>query len=359
MASHNSLFRLSGSINAACLHCVPVERSEHRADELRFSVTVRAAKRLLVNALLNEYKLFASGAWITCCLPAPSSGAAGEKRKVPKKLKQESEQGLDDSGTKAQLAQLPAARLARKRPRGESAPAMTSAGPCWQRILAQILDGPPTCYDLTALEGGGADCAPSNTPEEPERKRAARGQGHPKAATSAPAPKPEKLEIDKVLGVKCPKLSLSMLGANKLVENRDQSLRLGWHAVYTLLCRDRKGLEEFGTLIDALPYSDADMEKYYGHVCGFIFIASIRSPEDCNGYPWAKKGQHCHVIMHSITLTEPVPIEKPQNPGSRWSIKSQDERQRILAQIPDGSPTCHDLAALGGGKADSARSSSA
>ncbi len=30
----------------------------------------------------------------------------------------------------------------------------------------------------------------------------------------------------------------------------------------------------------------------------------------------------------------------------RRSIKNQEERQRILAQIPDGPPTCHDLAPL-------------
>ena len=68
-------------------------------------------------------------------------------------------------------------------------------------------------------------------------------------------------------------------------------------------------------------------------------------PEECNGYPWAK-GNYCHIITHSIKLREPVEIVKPRNPGSIWSIKSEDERARILAQIPDGPPICHDLSVL-------------
>ena len=59
-----------------------------------------------------------------------------------------------------------------------------------------------------------------------------------------------------------------------------------------------------------------------------------------------EKGQHCHLITHSIVLKEPVPIAKPRNPGSIWSITSDEERQRILAQIPDGPPICHDLSVL-------------
>ena len=109
--------------------------------------------------------------------------------------------------------------------------------------------------------------------------------------------------------------------------------------------RDLKGLQELAALIDALPYSVAEMEKCYGRVIGLIYIDAVRTPEDCNGYPWAK-GPYCHVITHSISLQEPVPIAKPRCPGSIWSVTSEEERQRILAQIPDGPPTRHDLTPL-------------
>ncbi len=108
---------------------------------------------------------------------------------------------------------------------------------------------------------------------------------------------------------------------------------------------DLKGLEEFAALIDALPYSAAEMEECYGRVIGLIYIEAVWSPADCNGYLWAK-GPYCHGITHAISLEEPVPIVKPQCPGARWSITSEEERQRILAQIPDGPPTRHDLTPL-------------
>ena len=89
--------------------------------------------------------------------------------------------------------------------------------------------------------------------------------------------------------MKTPQLSLSMLDGKKLVENREKPLRLGWHLVYTLKSRDLKELEDFAPLIDALSYPAERMEECYEHAIGLIYIDSVRAPEDCNGYPWAKK----------------------------------------------------------------------
>jgi hypothetical protein len=152
------------------------------------------------------------------------------------------------------------------------------------------------------------------------------------------------------VGVKCPKLSKGMVdscGPHKLVENRKRPLRIGWHAVYTTLARDLKGLEDFGSLINGLPYTDADMEMYYGKVNGLIYIAERPvAPEDCNGYPWAK-GPLCHIITHYVELAGPVPIRKPQGNCTVWSISDEQEIQRIRAQIPEGQPLRNDLAPLG------------
>ena len=67
---HNSLYQLTGSVNEQCLHCVPVEPSEGKAEELRFSITLRAAHRLKVNAEQGKYMSFNGNRWETHDLPA-------------------------------------------------------------------------------------------------------------------------------------------------------------------------------------------------------------------------------------------------------------------------------------------------
>ena len=66
---HNSLYRLTGPVNEACLHCVPVEPSEGKAEELRFSITLRGAHRLKVNAEQGTYMSFNGKKWETRDLP--------------------------------------------------------------------------------------------------------------------------------------------------------------------------------------------------------------------------------------------------------------------------------------------------
>ena len=67
---HNSLYQLTGRVNEQCLHCVPVEPSEGKAEELRFSITLRAAHRSRVNAEQGKYMSFNGNRWETHDLPA-------------------------------------------------------------------------------------------------------------------------------------------------------------------------------------------------------------------------------------------------------------------------------------------------
>ena len=69
---------MTGPINEACLHLVPVEKSAGRAEELRFGITARVVQRLVVNLLLGEYKLYRKGGW-SQHLPLPA-GDRGQKR---------------------------------------------------------------------------------------------------------------------------------------------------------------------------------------------------------------------------------------------------------------------------------------
>ena len=157
-----------------------------------------------------------------------------------------------------------------------------------------------------------------------------------------PTSPPEDVRLERVLSVKCPKLGLAMLGGEKAVENRKYELPLGWHWLYISKARDLKGLEEFKSQIDKLQYSSEEQEKCYGHVIGSIYVVAIRQPKDCNGNSWAT-GPYCHVISHSLTLTQPVLIQKPGAISVRWTIKSEQERQLIRAQIPQGPPKAIDF----------------
>ena len=44
--SHNSMYVLSGHVNQSCLHAQPMEHSENKPEELRFSITCRVAPPL-------------------------------------------------------------------------------------------------------------------------------------------------------------------------------------------------------------------------------------------------------------------------------------------------------------------------
>ena len=67
--SHNSMYVLSGHVNQSCLHAQPMEHSENKPEELRFSITCRVARRLKVNTRLGKYEHFNGKKWETRDLP--------------------------------------------------------------------------------------------------------------------------------------------------------------------------------------------------------------------------------------------------------------------------------------------------
>ena len=75
---HNSLYQLTGRVNEQCLHCVPVENSKGKAEELRFSITLRAAHRLKVNATEGKYASFNGKKWETRDLPQCAATSTDE-----------------------------------------------------------------------------------------------------------------------------------------------------------------------------------------------------------------------------------------------------------------------------------------
>ena len=99
---HNSLHVLTGPVNAACLHAVFAEPSKGSAYELRFSITVRGVKRLLVSALLGEYKLWRSGAWQ--CAPAWWPIAANSSGRRPSQAGSRSRPDEPEAGAVAALS---------------------------------------------------------------------------------------------------------------------------------------------------------------------------------------------------------------------------------------------------------------
>ena len=72
-AQNNSMYVLSGDVNKACLHAQPMEHSEGKPTEMRFSITCRAACRLRVNTRLGKYQQFSGKRWETRDLPRAQS----------------------------------------------------------------------------------------------------------------------------------------------------------------------------------------------------------------------------------------------------------------------------------------------
>ncbi len=53
---HNSMYVLRRDVNKACLHAQPAGHTESKPEELRVSMTCRAASRLKVNSKLSKHK---------------------------------------------------------------------------------------------------------------------------------------------------------------------------------------------------------------------------------------------------------------------------------------------------------------
>ena len=333
--AHNTLAHMSGKVNAACLHAVWPDPSTNAGDDtLRFGVTVRVAERLFVNTLRGEYRIYKHGAWETKKLPALSDDVPAQ---APE---QDGVAPVPENDRKRQFESMSKAQLVKVCCEAGVQPAVPQSSSRSGKRAQGEQHGPA---EKGRLEDVDAPTAPDGDAFQqipPKKLRAQKRQALP-----PPPPAPEDVRLVRALSVKCPKLGLAMLDGTKVAENRTYELPLGWHWLYISKGRDLKGLEGFKSLIDGLQYSTEEQEKCYCKVIGGIYIAEIRTPEDCNAYPWAK-GPHCHIISHTLTLTEPVPIQKPGPISVRWEIKNEAERQRIEAQLPEGAPTAMDLTPL-------------
>ena len=107
----------------------------------------------------------------------------------------------------------------------------------------------------------------------------------------------------------------------------------------SFMCHRQTALEK--------PQPKEVQDKCYCNLIGAVFISEIRTPEQCNAYSWAK-GPECHIISHTCTLAEPVSIQKPNAAAVRWTIKNEDEKKLIEAQLPDIYPKPIDLTPLNG-----------
>jgi hypothetical protein len=252
--AHNSLNVMTGPVNAATLHMLPVEESQGKPEELRFSVTGRAAKRLLVNLLLREYKVYKQGKWEQGKLPEP---------------KQPTE---------------------RKRP---------------------------------LLEDGPAEKKRSNT-----GAKAASGS---KEEVVDPPPFPDMPEIRRVLNMPGPPLVQGTGEAKKLVENRATRMPLGDYVLRCANSKDwKKDLKVLEQQINQLPYEEGSLDHLRGKAVYMVRLAEHRTPEQCNGHPWAI-GPVCHVITHVKWLKEPVDIpQKGQGPFIKLYAEKPKKPEQAL-----------------------------
>ena len=249
--AHNSLNVMTGPVNAATLHMLPVEESQGRTEELRFSVTGRAAKRLLVNVLLREYKLCSA-------LPEPEPENSCKR----------------------------AAR-------------------------------------------------PEDGPAEKKKRKAASGSEE----VVAPPPFPDMPEIRRVLNMPGPPLVQGTGEAKKLVENRATRMPLGDYVLRCANSKDwKKDLKVLEQQINQLPYEEGSLDHLRGKAVCMVRLAEHRTPEQCNGYPWAI-GPVCHVITHVKWLKEPVDIpQKGQGPFIKLYAEKPEHRtiaEKVYEQVKD------------------------
>jgi len=100
MTRGNSHYRLTGPVNEASLHGMPVEPYEGEPEEMRYSITMRRVARLAANLQLGEYRAFNDKTWQTRGLPSKSSDATAPRanatpaERAPKRRKLDSERGI-------------------------------------------------------------------------------------------------------------------------------------------------------------------------------------------------------------------------------------------------------------------------
>ena len=87
------------------------------------------------------------------------------------------------------------------------------------------------------------------------------------------------------------------------------------------------------------------LKSWHGCVPALLHYGERRTPEQCNGYPWAA-GPNCYPILAAIPLKEPVPIAH-NGQALKWKL-GEEELKKIEAQMPERiEPIVHDISVLG------------
>ena len=135
----------------------------------------------------------------------------------------------------------------------------------------------------------------------------------------------------------------------KLVDNQKINLEPGWYPVKVGKNKKWRKLPwasepPLGPLVEAVPHNP-DFENWHGCVPVLLYYSGRRTPEECNGYPWAA-GPICYPIQGAIVLKQPVPIAA-KGQAITWELGEED-LSRIEAQMPENrAPIVHDLSVLG------------
>ena len=297
--AHNTLARMSGKMNAACLHAV----FPTTGGELRFGVTARVAERLYVNILLGEYKIYKKGEWATQKLRA-----LNEEPPSAADLPEDGRKRQFESMSKAQLVEL-------------------------------------ACR---------ADLQPPPTPGERDRRRSRPGQAKRPRVGSDSAP-------GLILSMPGPELvDLMLTKDGKIIDNRTWNLKQLPCWVYPLVGKRgskknwdwrneklAKASEELAQKLRSLP-TKKSVGDWYGKVPGALWIKEARKREDCNGNYWAL-GPNCLVVEKFHRFQTPVPMKK--RCGARmWYEVNDEEWGQLKAQIPDAPAIFHDLSVLDGAR---------
>ena len=171
---------------------------------------------------------------------------------------------------------------------------------------------------------------------------------------------PDAPAVTRALRVQGPELVELMLTGEKVVENRDYQIGLGWWVVVVgtdRRWREADWVQPFKAVVDTVP-TDESLTHYHGHAVGLIHLSEYRAQLECHGYKWAGRDSVCHVISHAVKFRVPIKIKPPGGYSmTQWGIEPE-EQSLLSAQLPDASPARHDLTPINKPAEDAALSSS-
>jgi len=178
-------------------------------------------------------------------------------------------------------------------------------------------------------------CKRAARPEDGPAEKKKRNTGEKAASGSeevvAPPPFPDMPEIRRVLNMPGPPLVQGTGEGKKLVENRATRMPLGDYVLRCANSKDwKKDLKVLEQQINQLPYEEGSLDHLRGKAVCMVRLAEHRTPEQCNGYPWAI-GPVCHVITHVKWLKEPVDIpQKGQGPFIKLYAEKPKKPEQAL-----------------------------